>query len=84
MAICTLKIEDVDIDTGEVSITVEVEGSKVDDGHMTAAEVMIRVLNNDVHSPAFREKLWAEIAKMTSGTNARIANDDQAPKKKCG
>lgn len=79
MAIATLTITDIDLDTGEVQIEAGVEGSKVDDGHMTAAEVMIRVLHKEVNSAAFRQRLWAEIANMTKGTDAVIANDDQAP-----
>lgn len=80
MATATLTITDINLDTGEVQIEAGVEGSMIDDGHMTAAEVMIRVLHKEVNSPAFRQRLWAEIANMTKDREGvEIANDDQAP-----
>jgi hypothetical protein len=80
MATATLTITDVDLDTGEVSITCSVEGSKTDDGFMTAAEVMLRVLHNKVNSPEFKRRVWEEVAKMTAGVaGVQIANDTHNP-----
>lgn len=85
MAVATITITDIDLDTGQVQITCAVEGSLVDDGQMTAAEVMIRVLDHEVKSPAFRNKVWAEVAKMTKGNEAvRIANDQHGPEQEVG
>ena len=82
MAVATLKITDIDLDSGEVAISCEVEGSKVDDGHMTAAEVMLRVLHAEVSSPAFKARVWSEIEKMTANQpGVEIANDQHNPRK---
>ena len=85
MAVATLTITDVDLDAGQVQISCAVEGSLTDDGQMTAAEVMIRVLHNEINNPAFRNKIWAEVAKMTEGAEGvKIANDDYAPELEVG
>ncbi len=85
MAIAKLILEDVDVNTGEVSILTDIQGSLVDDGQMTAAEVMLRVLLAEVNSPTFRAKVWAEIENLVSETpGASIANDDHNPNTKAG
>lgn len=76
MAIATLIIEDVDVVTGEVRIGSKIEGSLVDDGQMTAAELMVRVLLSEINTPSFRAKMWAQVEQMTAGTDARISNAD--------
>lgn len=80
MAIATLKIEDIDLDSGEVQLTCLVEGSKTDDNFMTAAEVMLRFIHTEINTPEFRNRLWAETAKLTADKDGvTIANDDQSP-----
>lgn len=79
MAIATLIIEDVDVLTGEVKISTKVEGSLVDDGQMTAAELMVRVLVSEINTPAFRTKLWNSVEQMTAGTDAHISNLEHKP-----
>jgi hypothetical protein len=85
MAVATLIITDVDLEAGQVEVKCEVEGSLIDDGQMTAAEVMIRVLHNEINNPTFRNKIWSEVAKMTADVpGVQIANDDQCPEKAMG
>jgi len=79
MAIATLIIEDVDIRIGEVKVSTNIEGSLVDDGQMTAAEVMLRTLVAELQNPAFRVKMWATVEQMTAGTEAKIANSEYKP-----
>lgn len=81
MARAILTIEDTDIQTGQVKITIDVQDSMIDDGRLTASEVMVRVLHTEIHTPEFREKLWKTISDMTNGTAVEIANDDLAPQK---
>lgn len=82
MAQATLTITDIDLDSGEVQIECSVEGSKTDDGHMTAAEVMLRIIHAEVSSPEFRQRVWSEVEKMTTDKpGVSIANDQFAPQK---
>ncbi|USM11562.1 hypothetical protein vBCbaSRXM_117 [Citromicrobium phage vB_CbaS-RXM] len=77
MATATLTITDINLDTGQVQIDCNIEGSMTDDGFMTAAEVMMRVVHAKVNSEEFRREVWAEVAKMTEGApGVEIANDD--------
>ncbi len=80
MATAKLIINDVDLDTGKVEFDTEIEGSLVDDGQMTAAEVMIRVLHGYVTTPEFKQRCWDQVQQMTEGREGvRIANENQAP-----
>lgn len=82
MAKATLTITDIDLDSGQVRIEADVTESGVDDGHMTAAEVMLRVLHAEVTSTEFKNRVWAEVARMTAGKDGvSIANDAFAPQK---
>lgn len=80
MAIATLTIEDINLDTGEVKFSGDVEGSTTDDGFMTASEVMLRFLLEEVQTVEFRNKLWSKIGHMTDGRQGcEISNLQHAP-----
>jgi hypothetical protein len=64
MALVRLILTDVDVDTGEVAISSEIEGSLVDDGQMTAAELMARCLIEEINSDQFRSKMWRMVEDM--------------------
>lgn len=83
MATATLTITDIDLDAGQVQIEANVTDSKTDDGFMTAAEVMLRVLHAEINSPAFERRVWEEVAKMTAGLeDVQIGNDNMNPLQK--
>lgn len=84
MAIAKLIIEDIDLASGEVSFRTEVEGApSLDDGHMTAAQVMAAVLTQEINSPAFRRKMWDAVERsIKSAPGVSISNAQMSPNRK--
>lgn len=82
MATAKMIITDIDLDTGEVRMDFEVEGSTTDDGKMTAAEVMLRILHNEVTLPDFKNKVWAALHQIANERGGiTITNDNMDPTK---
>lgn len=80
MAKVTIVLEDKDLDTGEFTINIDVENSKVDDGQMTAAHLTAAFIKNNIHTPLWHRQVWAfaeQICAENAGTS--IANVGQAP-----
>jgi hypothetical protein len=83
MAIAKLIIEDLNVETGEVKWHTEIEGApSVDDGQMTAAQVMAALIAAEIGKPEFRDKMWAAVEQMVKDSGATIANPDFHPSRK--
>lgn len=84
MAIAKLIIEDLDIETGELKWHTEVEGAPaLDDGHMTAAQVMMALIASEIDKPEFRRKMWDAVEKMVKdASGVEIMNPQSHPSRK--
>lgn len=79
MSVAKLTLTDTDdLDSGIFSIGFDVEGSKQDDGYITAAHVAGVFLAQFVKTEEFQSRVWAFAQEITSD-GGRIGNIDQAP-----
>lgn len=80
MAKVTITLEDTDLDTGQFSLNIDVEDSKMDDGQMTAAHLTAAFFKNAIQTEAWHRQVW-QFAEMLCAQQpgVAIANVGQAP-----
>lgn len=80
MAKVTIVIEDTDLDTGQFTFNIDVEGSKIDDGQMTAAHLTAAYFRNQIQTEAWHRGVWAFAQLLVAQQpGASIANLGQTP-----
>jgi hypothetical protein len=79
MAKVTIVFEDVDLDTGQYKAEMEVEGSRIDDGFMTAAHMTGAFIMTHLSNPAFQRMAMDFAASIASNPGCSIANADHLP-----
>lgn len=76
MATVTITLEDMDLNTGAISSSLKVEGSKIDDGQMTAAHITGAYITLLMQQPEFQQKVFAFAEELVANNpGARVAND---------
>jgi hypothetical protein len=78
MAKAVITIEDINLDDGTVSCDVVIEGTKLDDGHVTAAHFFAVFLKDQMGNPVFLKQVWDYAEDiMRSNPGGTIVNPDQ-------
>lgn len=79
MSVVTLTFTDEDLDTGRYKAEIEIAGSQIDDGFMTAAHLTGVFIMQHIHSEDFRKRIWAFAAEIAGKPGCSIGNSDQGP-----
>ncbi len=79
MAVVTLTFTDEDLDTGRFKAELEVEGSKIDDGFMTAAHMTGDFIATHLSDPRFQALVLEWASEISSNPGCSIANAEHLP-----
>lgn len=83
MAIATITLTDEDLDLGRFKAELEVEGSQIDDGFMTAAHLTAVFIVKSLNTPEFREQVLTFANAIANEPGCSIGNghlfDNDAP-----
>ncbi|ARK07442.1 hypothetical protein LAV_00042 [Sphingobium phage Lacusarx] len=77
MAIVTITLTDIDLDSGSYQAALDVKDHKIDDGQATAAHFTGHYIYQMIHTPEFRDSVlkYAE-ALVAANPERSIANAD--------